>query len=140
MYMKTIKAEFHRAFVLLSITILMAMSFTIGTEAKKKSEARIHFTEDIFDFGKISAKKGKVSHEFTFTNAGESNLVIVNAKADCGCTKPTYSEEPTAPGKTGTIIVTYLPSGKGYFTKKVTITTNGTPRKTRLLIKGEVTE
>lgn len=104
----------------------------------KKREAKIHFTEDTYDFGQISVKNGKVSHEFTFSNAGDSNLLIINAKADCGCTKPEYSEEPVAPGKSGKIKVTFVPNGKGHFTKKVTITTNGSPRKARLLIKGEV--
>lgn len=98
------------------------------------------FQEEVFDFGKISAKGGKVSHEFSYTNTGDANLVIINAKADCGCTKPQFSEEPTAPGKSGKIKVTFIPNGKGHFTKKVTLTTNAKPRKIRLLIKGEVTD
>lgn len=126
--------------IISAIVFLIAIVAALPTEAKKKGEAKIHFTEDIHDFGKVSAKGGKVSHEFIFTNAGQSNLVITDAKADCGCTKPAYSEEPVAPGKAGKLKVTFLPSGKGYFTKKVTVTTNGTPRKARLLIKGEVTD
>ncbi|MDE6022193.1 MAG: DUF1573 domain-containing protein [Muribaculaceae bacterium] len=45
---------------------------------------------------------------------------------------------PVAPGKSGSIMVTFVPNGKGSFQKKITITTNGTPRKVRLIIKGEV--
>ena len=105
-----------------------------------KDNARISFNESVYDFGQISLKKGKVSHEFTFTNSGEKNLVITNARADCGCTRPEYSEAPVAPGKSGNVKVTFAPAAKGHFSKKVTITTNGNPRKVRLLIKGEVVE
>ena len=105
-----------------------------------KDNARISFNESVYDFGQISLKKGKVSHEFTFTNSGEKNLVITDARADCGCTRPEYSEAPVAPGKSGTVKVTFAPAAKGHFSKKVTITTNGNPRKVRLLIKGEVVE
>ena len=105
-----------------------------------KDNARISFNESVYDFGQISLKKGKVSHEFTFTNSGEKNLVITDARADCGCTRPEYSEAPVAPGKSGTVKVTFVPAAKGHFSKKVTITTNGNPRKVRLLIKGEVVE
>jgi len=131
--MKTIKIN-----ILAAIAVLISIAIAIPASAKKK-EAKIDFKEECYDFGQVSVKKGSVSHEFTFTNTGNSNLTIINAKADCGCTKPVYSEEPIAPGKTGKIKVTFIPNGKGHFTKKVTITTNGTPRKTRLLIKGEVT-
>ena len=34
-----------------------------------KDNAKIDFNESVYDFGQISLKKGKVSHEFTFTNA-----------------------------------------------------------------------
>ena len=105
-----------------------------------KDNAKIDFNESVYDFGQISLKKGKVSHEFTFTNAGEKNLVITDARADCGCTRPEDSDAPVAPGKKGTVKVTFAPAAKGFFSKKVTITTNGSPRKTRLLIKGEVVD
>ncbi|MCM1489684.1 MAG: DUF1573 domain-containing protein [Muribaculum sp.] len=122
----------------LNIASLILCLFLALPMMAKKKEAKINFTEDTYDFGQVSVKKGNVTHEFTFTNTGDSNLVIINAKADCGCTKPVYSEEPIAPDKTGNVKVTFVPNGKGHFTKKVTITTNGSPRKVRLLIKGEV--
>ena len=81
-----------------------------------------------------------MSHVFSFTNEGGRNLVITNARADCGCTRPQYDDSPVAPGKEGTLKVTFVPAAKGHFTKKVTVTTNGNPRKVRLIIKGEVVE
>lgn len=122
-----------------SVVLLLSALLT-ALPSLAKDGASIRFNETVYEFGKISLKKGKVSHEFTFTNVGDKNLVITNARADCGCTRPEYSDAPVAPGKTGTLKVTFAPAGKGHFSKKVTVTTNGNPRKTRLLIKGEVVE
>lgn len=116
---------------------LMIMLAT-GVPAFADSEAKIHFKETVFDFGEVPLKGGKVTHEFTYTNDGKKNLTITNARADCGCTRPEYSDAPVAPGKSGKLKVTFVPGGEGHFTKKVTVTTNGNPRKVRLLIKGEV--
>ena len=119
--------------------ILATFIFALPAFAEKK-DSKIAFKETVFDFGKVSLKKGKVSHDFSFTNEGDRNLVITNARADCGCTRPEYDDSPVAPGKGGKVKVTFAPAGKGHFSKKITITTNGNPRKTRLLIKGEVVE
>lgn len=129
----------HTKNILAITAILMALFFAVPAFADKK-DSKIAFKETVFDFGKVSLKGGKVSHEFSFTNEGNRNLVITNARADCGCTRPEYDESPVAPGKGGNVKVTFAPAGKGHFTKKITITTNGNPRKTRLLIKGEVVE
>ena len=121
-------------------TVLAVVALLAALPAFAKDSAKIDFNEGVYDFGQISLKKGKVSHEFTFTNQGEKNLVITDARADCGCTRPEYSEAPVAPGKTGIVKVTFAPAAKGHFSKKVTVTTNGSPRKARLLIKGEVVD
>jgi hypothetical protein len=62
--------------------------------AKFKWEAKVH------DFGKIDQGK-PVTHEFLFTNAGSTPLVISNVRGSCGCTVTDYTKEPIAPGKTG---------------------------------------
>lgn len=121
------------------VVLLAALFFSIPAQAKK-NDAKIVFKETVYDFGNVSLKDGKISHVFTFTNEGERNLVITNARADCGCTKPEYSDEPIAPGKSGSLKVTFAPVAKGHFTKKITVTSTGKPQKTRLLIKGNVTE
>lgn len=122
------------------LAVMLAVLIPSAAFAADKKEARIDFKDKIYDFGQVSLKKGKVSHEFTFSNTGDKNLVITDARADCGCTRPEYEDAPVAPGKGGKVKVTFAPAAKGHFSKKVTITTNGNPRKTRLIIKGEVTE
>ncbi len=129
----------HTKKILTVAAVLAALILAMPAFADKK-DSKIAFKETVYDFGKISLKGGKVSHEFSYTNEGDRNLVITNARADCGCTRPEYSDEPTAPGGSGKVKVTFAPAAKGHFTKKITITTNGSPRKARLLIKGEVTE
>lgn len=124
-------------FMLMALLALLMVSFPASAD---KKVAKITFKENVYDFGKISLKAGKVSHEFFFSNDGDGNLVITNARADCGCTRPEYSDEPVAPGKSGKVKVTFAPAAKGHFTKKITVSSNGNPRKTRLLIKGEVVE
>lgn len=119
------------------ITLILGLLCTFPAFAKG-GEAHIDFKETVFDFGQVSLKGGKVSHEFTFVNTGDKILIITDARADCGCTRPEYSDAPVAPGKSGKVKVTFVPGGKGHFSKKVTLTTNGSPRKARLIIKGEV--
>ena len=129
-----------RVKTILSVVALFLALIVAQPAYADKNDPKIAFKESVYDFGKISLKGGKVSHEFSFTNDGAKNLVITNARADCGCTRPEYNDAPVAPGKSGSVKVTFAPAAKGHFSKKVTVTTNGNPRKTRLLIKGEVVE
>lgn len=120
------------------VLTLLTVIATVPAIADNKKPS-IKFAQTTHDFGKIHEKGGKVSFDFTFTNDGEGNLVITDATAQCGCTKPTFPESPIAPGKEGVVKVTYNPAGRpGSFEKTVTVKTNGHPKKTRLKIKGEV--
>ena len=106
-----------------------------GTQTKGKAE----FAEKSYNFGVIKGGNNPVSHEFEFVNTGNGNLVILDAKADCGCTKPEYPKAPLPPGKKGRIKVTFNPAGfMGAFEKDVTVRTNGNPRKIKLKVKGTV--
>lgn len=123
----------------ISVILLCLIVAGIAGYAAKKGKPEIKFTETTYNFGTIPEKKGVVSHEFEFVNTGDAPLVIVDATAECGCTTPEYSPAPIAPGKKGTIKVTYNPYGRpGGFTKKVTVRSNTKPKKTYLLIKGVV--
>ena len=105
----------------------------------KVEGAGMVFVSETIDYGTVAANSdGK--REFVFTNNGNKPLIITNATGSCGCTVPTYSKEPIAPGAKGVIGVKYDTSRAGQpFTKTVTITSNatGTPSKT-LTIKGTV--
>lgn len=120
--------------IILSLLLLIP-AFTMN--AGKKAE--IKFAEQTYNFGTIPEHGGKVSHSFEFTNTGDANLVIIDAKADCGCTVPEYPTAPIAPGRKGKIKVTYNPLYRpGAFNKVITIKTNGKQKKTRIKISGTV--
>ena len=127
------------------LTLLLAAVCVLGgafsVRAEKKPNPGIQFTEKEYDFGTFKEEKGKVSHEFEFTNTGNAPLLILSASASCGCTRPDYPTHPVKPGKSGTIKVTYNPAGRpGEFTKTITVRTNikGKGKKVTLKIRGNV--
>lgn len=96
------------------------------------------FTETEFDFGDIKAD-AQVRHTFTFTNTGKSPLLIEDATASCGCTTPSWTKTPVAPGARGTIEVLFDSRGKrGIISKQVAVRANTQPSITTILIKGNV--
>ncbi len=105
------------------------------------AEPAVEFPELVHDFGTIAENGGAVSHEFSFTNTGDAPLMIVNASASCGCTRPDFPKKPIKAGKSDRIKVTFLPAGRpGEFNKTVTIRTNAKKtKKVTLRIKGFVT-
>jgi hypothetical protein len=120
---------------------------TAGTEtqvinaqsvAPDPNAPNLKFTEEKFDFGKIN-QGDSVKHEFAFTNTGKTPLVITDAIASCGCTKPDWPKTPIAPGANGVIKVTFHSAGKsGLQDKMITITANTVPPQTMVHLTGEV--
>ena len=95
------------------------------------------FTKETHDFSKIEQGK-PVTHVFEFKNMGSDPIVINDAQASCGCTKPNWTREPVLPGKTGTVSATFNAAAPGQFTKTVTVTSNAEAGQTVLYLKGEV--
>lgn len=123
------------------INVLMTL-FLIGSLSllAQTKNAKITFTEETYDFGKIAEEKGPVTKEFTFTNTGAEPLIIQNVKASCGCTTPDWTKDPILPGKKGFIKATYNPQGRpGPFNKSITVTSNAENSNVVLIIKGDVT-
>lgn len=121
-----------RILLAIAIVVLAATAFA-DDFACATFKTRTH------DFGLIAEEKGPVSVTFEFTNTGTKPLLIINALASCGCTKPEYPTEPIKPGKKGKIKVTYSPVGRpGAFRKTVKVITNGETRQIPLVIEGTV--
>lgn len=99
----------------------------------------LDFDKKTHDFGTID--EGDVVEEtFTFTNNGKAPLVITSARGSCGCTVPTWTKEPVAPGETGEMLVKFNSRGKrNQQNKTVTITANTESGKETLQIKTFVT-
>lgn len=121
---------------ILALTILVAMIATASAQAEIKFDKVTH------NFGSFSEKVPVQKVTFSFTNVGNKPLVINQAIASCGCTVPSYTKEPIAPGKKGQISVTYNGKGMfpGHFKKSITVRSNGNVEMTRLYIEGTMTE
>jgi len=99
----------------------------------------LDFDKKTHDFGTID-EGDVVEHTFTFTNNGKAPLVITNARGSCGCTVPTWTKKPVAPGESGEMLVKFNSRGKrNQQNKTVTVTANTESGKERLQIKVFVT-
>ena len=110
---------------------------TAKVEANQVQGAKINFKSETIDYGTIE-RNSDGKRDFVFTNNGNTPLIITSAQGSCGCTVPTYSKEPIAPGATGIVSVKYATDRVGAFSKTVTLTTNATTPSTVLTIKGNV--
>lgn len=111
-----------------------------SNNSKSGKLPQITFTENQHNFGVITEGE-VVEYSFKFKNTGEGDLLIVGAKASCGCTVPDYPKELIKPGQEGFMKVKFDSKGKqGTFDKTVSVTCNTEPRETVLTISGEVVE
>ena len=106
------------------------------------AQAEIKFEKVVHDFGTFEETSPVQKATFTFTNVGNKPLVINQAIASCGCTVPSYTKQPIAPGQKGQISVTYNGRGMfpGHFKKSITIRTNGNVEMSRIYIEGVMNE
>lgn len=124
----------------LSLTFIAASFFTLKAQEAVATGAKIEFDKEVHDYGKIKYD-GNPFCEFKFKNTGNQPLIISKAKGSCGCTVPTWPQEPIAPGATGVIKVKYDTKRPGAINKMVTINSNASNVDNGisiLRIKGEV--
>ncbi len=140
----------------LIVLLLLVLSIVVISCARDKGEAgldanalntdstgdipQIEFLNEFHDFGRII--EGEiVSYTFQFRNTGKGGLVITSASASCGCTIPTYSKQPVAPGETGKLEIVFDSHGKrGIQNKTIAIRTNAKKGRNILIISADVTE
>ena len=122
--------------IILALTMLVAMVTSASAQAEIKFEKVVH------NFGTFEETSPVQKATFTFTNVGNKPLVINQAIASCGCTVPSYTKQPIAPGQKGQISVAYHGKGMfpGHFKKSITIRTNGNVEMSRLYIEGVMNE
>lgn len=128
---------FSLILVLSASAVVMAQQTTPATQAKPQSAAKIEFEKETVDYGTIE-QGADPFRIFKFKNTGSEPLVIKSAKGSCGCTVPTYPQEPIMPGQSGEIKVRYDTNRTGSFTKRVTLTTNVSDQEVVLTIMGKV--
>jgi hypothetical protein len=125
---------------LLTLTILF---FSLQVQAQaKKAKDEMAFDKTVggitsHDFGSIVyGANGKV--DFTYTNNSTKPLIITEVKSSCGCTVPTWTKEPVAPGQKGTISVVYNTTLPGPFNKTIEVISNAGNSPVRISIMGKV--
>jgi len=103
------------------------------------AQPKATFKETTYDFGTIKESKGAVKHTFELKNTGDKPLIIVDAVASCGCTRPSFTAKPIKPGKKGKIEVTFSPTGRaGAFHKTIKVRTNCVDKVSSLVITGTI--
>lgn len=116
-----------------SLFVFALACFAVSAQPKAEWVSTSH------DYGIINENDGDAKCSFTLINTGDSPLVVTNARATCGCTRPKYSKDAIVPGDSMTIMVSYDPVGRpGRFKKKIYIDTNTEPKRSTLEISGVV--
>ncbi|MGV9003763.1 DUF1573 domain-containing protein [Flavobacterium sp.] len=105
-----------------SILIIMVLfaGFAFGQGGPK---IEFKAKDNTIDYGTVNKDDDSGMRSFEFTNTGDAPLIIIDAKSTCGCTVPSYSKDPIAPGGKGKIDVKYN-MNLGPIRKTITIETN----------------
>jgi hypothetical protein len=114
--------------------------FLIGGILVAQPKIEFKATDNTIDYGTVSRESDNGVRVFEFTNTGNEPLLITNAQSTCGCTVPSFSKEPIAPGASGKIEVKYN-MNPGPIRKTITIESNASnvdSGRIALKIKGEV--
>jgi len=122
---------------LFSAILLFAIALN-GKAQTADTTLVINFATTVHDYGTIE-QGSDGSYEFKFTNEGKTPLILSNVRSSCGCTVPSWTKEPVAPGSEGAIKVVYNTNNVGSFSKSITVTSNAKNSQVILQIKGSVT-
>ncbi len=118
------------------IVSVIALSGFAQTGAKKAEDV-VKFKEVRHNFGKI--KQGvPVTHDFEFLNVGNEPIIIETATASCGCTTPTWPQQPVMKTKADKIKAGFNAAAPGAFEKTVFVKIKGIDVPYELKIAGEV--
>jgi hypothetical protein len=123
--------------ILFSTILLFAVAFN-GKAQTADTTLVINFASTVHDYGTIE-QGSDGTYEFKFTNDGKAPLILSNVRSSCGCTVPSWTKEPVAPGSEGAIKVVYNTNNIGSFNKSITVTSNAKNSQVVLQIKGNVT-
>ena len=108
---------------------------TTTTTTPKAPASAVKFDQTMFNFGEMEYNS-PVTHTFKFTNTSDKPIAIKDVGTSCGCTTPSYSKEPVAPGKTGEVTAKYDSSRIGGFNKTLTVSIND--EQIKLVIAGTI--
>jgi hypothetical protein len=120
--------------------LLLLLAVILTTASYAQSGAKMELKSDTVDYGTTSKDTDNGLRAFEFTNTGDAPLIIKDVKSSCGCTVPSWTKEPIAPGKSGKIEVKYN-MNPGPIRKTITVQSNAVNHPdgvVALKLKGEV--
>ncbi|MCA9276352.1 MAG: DUF1573 domain-containing protein [Phycisphaerales bacterium] len=100
-----------------------------------ENKGNLMFSSKTQDAGEILDLES-VKLSYLFRNTGAGPLTITQVKTSCGCTVPELEKKTYMPGESGTLSVTFDPSGKaGTIARNITIFTDSetTPSETLIV-------
>lgn len=126
-----------------SLSILTASLFLMTGAAASAQTTGVEWLGENHDFGAFHEESGIVNTVFRFVNTSDEPIYILGARANCGCTTPSYPRDPIAPGDTAFVTVGFNPLGRvGKFSKYILVDTGspekGSRERTKLTICGTV--
>ena len=134
----------RRVFPVVAIFLLNVSCHRSGSVAEGQAletnpdASRIEFYQTQFDFRDI-VEGERVACTFRYRNTGGGNLIIYHVITSCGCTAPSYSKEPLAPGEEGKIEIVFDSTGRsGKQAKRIEVRTNASEPAARLTILANV--
>lgn len=123
--------------LMLSLVVSVIAFAGFAQTGAKKAEDVVKFKEIRHNFGKI--KQGvPVTHDFEFLNIGNEPIIIETATASCGCTTPTWPQQPVMKTKADKIKAGFNAAAPGAFEKTVFVKIKGIDVPYELKIAGEV--
>ena len=122
---------------MLSLIVSVIALAGFAQTGAKKAEDVVKFKEVRHNFGKI--KQGvPVTYDFEFLNVGNEPVIIETATASCGCTTPTWPQQPVMKTKGDKIKAGFNAAAPGAFEKTVFVKIKGVDVPYELKIAGEV--
>ena len=122
---------------MLSLVVSVIAIAGFAQTGAKKAEDVVKFKEVRHNFGKI--KQGvPVTYDFEFLNVGNEPVIIETATASCGCTTPTWPQQPVMKTKGDKIKAGFNAAAPGAFEKTVFVKIKGVDVPYELKIAGEV--
>lgn len=98
----------------------------------------MQFYETKYNFGK-QPEGSILKHVFKFKNTGYHPLMIAKTDVTCGCTVPSFPQEPIAPDADGEITIVFNSSGKsGLQQKNIIVHSNAMPEAVSIGIEADI--
>ncbi len=117
----------------INITATIKEYFPVLNPADSLLVPRLRISEMSHNFGRVQQGE-KVKHEFVVFNDGQKELILHQAKSNCGCIKSSFSKALVPPGESSVLSIEFDSFGKeGSIPKDVVVYAND-PKQSELTI------